>query len=156
MENDQQTDKEVGNVSYVNCQIFNGDIHGGNISMYGGSEQRNNRDDRSPVSKETIAHGIVELQKYFWGNSSYAVVFCVLRDCFEYPDNRSQFEREMTQLLLDEKLSYQCTAGVISSTINDNAYMKLDVSKWAQNGASNRVLQLVEHFKNYMNQRKLE
>ena len=60
------------------------------------------------------------------------VIFCVCRDCFSYPDNMSQFERE-----------FECRENLLSSTIYHNRYMRLHIDKWKQSGAKDRVLTLV-------------
>ena len=77
------------------------------------------------------------VRDYFWGDSSLAVIFCTCRDCYGYTDNMSQFERD-----------FGCQEGLLSNTFKNNPYMRLPVDKWAQQGAKQRVLQLVEAYKN--------
>ena len=116
------------------------------------SEEEKEKNTEAPkLSPEQKANAILAVQKYFWGNSSYAVVFGVLRDCYGYPDNRSQYEREVEMLPYDRERNYVCTLGIVSSTFNDNPYMKLHVERWEQNGAKERVLLLVEKFKDAVN-----
>lgn len=103
--------------------------------------------DYKRFSKEALADVILETQIYFWGNSSYAVLFCLLRDFYGYPDNRTQYEKEIQALPFERKPSFDCTAGVVSSTFSDNPFMKLPIDRWEQNGATNRVIQLVEKAK---------
>jgi hypothetical protein len=76
-----------------------------------------------------------------WATSAYAVLFCVCRDKYGYPDNMSQFERE-----LPEDKNLPCTSGTISSAFRYNAYMKLNIEKWQDNGAKDRVLILKDKF----------
>ena len=87
------------------------------------------------VSKEAMGRAIRAVQGLFWGQSSYAVVFCVCRDYYGYPDNMSLFERE-----------FDCAPGTISGTFRNNDYMKLPVSRWRDNGAKERVLVLAEAY----------
>ena len=50
------------------------------------------------LSEEQLARAIENCQQYFWGNSSYAVVFCVSRDLYGMDPTKSAFER-MIELL---------------------------------------------------------
>ncbi len=85
---------------------------------------------------------IPRVQKYFWGSSSYAVVFCVLRDYTNYPDNASQFEREVRELKYYDDLEYACASGTISNTFISNPYMKFSVDKWDDHNIKDRVRKL--------------
>lgn len=52
--------------------------------------------DRSenPRSILMLARAIENCQEYFWGNSAYAVVYCVCRDDYKQKDlTQSGFER---------------------------------------------------------------
>jgi len=105
-------------------------------------------EDYLELSKERLAESIFNLQSYFWGRSSYAVVFCVLRDYFKFPNNQTLFEREIMSLPFKQMPDHVCAIGVVSSTFSDNPYMKLNVEKWKQNGASSRVMTLVHQIRN--------
>jgi len=104
-------------------------------------------------SREDLAAAILACQKYFWANSSYAVLFCVCRDYFGYPDNMSQFEREIQELDFPQKPDYQCADNVIAGTFYNNDYMKLPVDHWKQSGAKERVLLLAEELKTELSNR---
>lgn len=91
-----------------------------------------------------LARAIANCQEYFWGNSAYAVAFCVCRDAFGWQDNASNFER----LMQDQGLN--CPTGTIASTFYNNKYMKLHIDKWKASGASDRVLKLVGQLKSTM------
>ena len=93
-----------------------------------------------------MSRAISEVQPFFWGISSYAVLFCVCRDCFDYPDNMSQFERELASLSYQESPKFLCSEGTISNTLKANPYMKLPVDKWEANGAKERALILRDAF----------
>lgn len=103
---------------------------------------------------ERLADAVLKVQSLFWANSSYTVLFCVLRDCCGYPNNRSQYEREMELLPYSSTPAYRCTTGVVSSTINDNKYMEMPVEKWKELGAPARVLKLVDGFKTALEEAK--
>ena len=110
-------------------------------------EDKSEKRDYKKFSKEDLANIILDMQIHFWGNSSYAVLFCILRDFYGYPDNRTQYEKDMQALPYGRKPSFDCTTGVVSSTFSDNPFMKLPVDKCEQNGASERVTHLVEKAK---------
>ena len=48
----------------------------------------------------------------------------------------SQFERD-----------FQCSEGLLSNAFRNNPYMRLNVSKWEQNGVKARVMRLVDAYK---------
>ena len=86
---------------------------------------------------QTLTVCVDSVREYFWGDSSLAVIFCTCRDCYGYANNMSQFERD-----------FHCQEGLLSNAFRNNPYMRLHVDKWAQQGAKQRVLRLVEAYKN--------
>lgn len=89
-----------------------------------------------------LVESVDEVRDFFWGDSSMAVIFGVCRDYFQYADNMSQFERD-----------FGCVEGLISNTFRHNPYMRLAVGKWGQQGAKQRVLRLVDAYKNEVSKR---
>ena len=126
------------------------EINGDNHYHEAASKDNNVKDvtTEEQVSKETLTKAVMAVQPYFWGNSSYAVLFCVCRDCYDFPDNMSQFERVIVSLPFTRELSYMCNEGTISNALNASPYMKLHIDKWATNGAKERVLALRDKFIN--------
>ena len=49
----------------------------------------------TPLTHEVLAKAVAAVQTYMWGASAYAVLFCECRDHRGYPNNKSQFEREV-------------------------------------------------------------
>jgi len=92
-----------------------------------------------------LTSGVEKVRSFFWGDSAMAFIFCVCRDCFNYANNMSQFERE-----------FNCKEGLVSSTFRNNPYMHLPIDKWGQNGAKERVLRLVEAYKTAIKEHSLE
>ena len=90
-----------------------------------------------PVANEILARGITAVRGNFWGDSAIATIFCVCRDVYGYPDNKSQFERD-----------FNCPQGVISNAFRSSPYMNLSIDKWRANGAMDRVLKLKDLFQN--------
>jgi hypothetical protein len=62
------------------------------------------------------------------------------------------FENEFAELFNDDRLHYKCTPGTIVSAFFNNNYLKLPIEKWKENGAKQRALILVEHFKEALTQ----
>lgn len=91
---------------------------------------------------QTLVACVDGVREYFWGDSALAVIFCTCRDNYGYADNMSQFERD-----------FHCQEGLLSNTFRNNPYMRLHVDKWAQNGAKERVLRLMEAYKNDVEKR---
>jgi hypothetical protein len=120
-------------------------IFGDNSQIHKSSEVQAKASAIKKVTNwEQIATAIAKVKDLFWGNSSYAVPYCVLRDCFDYHGSRSQFEREIAMLPTSCLPKFSCTPGVVTSTINDNKYMEMPIEKWRSNGAQERVLKLVD------------
>ena len=129
----------------ANCQVFNGNIIGGIFAMPGANvtQQVTNPPTRDEKEKElpaadlaTLRECAAQVREYFWSESAMTVIFCVCRDCFSYPDNMSQFERE-----------FECREGLLSNTFRNNRYMRLHINKWKENGAKSRVLTLVDVYR---------
>lgn len=127
-----------------NCQVFNGNITGCVFAMPGSTVTQQppaptavRQKDQQPPEVSALATCADSVREYFWSDSALAVIFCTCRDCYGYANNMSQFERD-----------FHCQEGLLSNTFRNNPYMRLHVDKWAQNGAKQRVLRLVEAYKN--------
>lgn len=137
----------------ANCQVFNGNIIGGIFAMPGANVTQQVTNPPTPDKAEekklpaadlaerqpdlaTLRACAAQVREYFWSESAMTVIFCVCRDCFSYPDNMSQFERE-----------FECREGLLSNTFRNNRYMRLHINKWKENGAKSRVLTLVDVYR---------
>jgi len=137
----------------ANCQLFNGNMSGCIIAMPGVhfTQQVTNPTTRDEDEEKklpaadlaerqpdlaTLRACAAQVREYFWSESAMTVIFCVCRDCFSYPDNMSQFERE-----------FECREGLLSNTFRNNRYMRLHINKWKENGAKSRVLTLVDVYR---------
>ena len=138
----------------ANCQVFNGNIIGGIFAMPGANVTQQVTNPATPKDEAeekklpaadlaerqpdlaTLRACAAQVREYFWSESAMTVIFCVCRDCFSYPDNMSQFERE-----------FECREGLLSNTFRNNRYMRLHINKWKENGAKSRVLTLVDVYR---------
>ena len=80
-------------------------------------------------SDEHLAQAIERCQEYFWGNSSYAVLFCLQRDVQKKEMSQSAFERMVEMLPYRGKRDYQCPTGTIANAFSDNEFFADLLSK---------------------------
>ena len=115
---------------------MNSDNHNDNENL-----NYNQNDNQVVIDKKVLRKAVSKVKQYMWATSAYAVLFCVCRDRYGYPDNMSQFEREF-----DDDRNLKCPAGTIVSAFRYNTYMKLNVDKWKENGVKERALILKDRF----------
>ena len=151
MEKDNQKNVVNNFEAGSNCQVFNGNIRGCVFAMPGATVNQHVPEPQTPDGPQdderpdvaTLATCVDSVRQYFWGDSALAVIFCTCRDCYGYANNMRQFERD-----------FHCQEGLLSNTFRNNPYMRLHVDKWAQQGAKQRVLQLMEAYKNAVEDRR--
>ena len=102
---------------------------------------------RSLPIPELLHQLINNVQAYLWGQSAYAVFFCLGRDKYGYPNNMSQYERDMADPQNSLRLNYVCPEGTLAMAFANNPFLKLHVDKWKEYGVKSRVLKLVEEFR---------
>jgi len=107
-------------------------------------EHRGEQNHPSTDLTEKLAKAVLSCADHFWANSSWAVLFCVCRDCCDYQGSMADFERLIGGLPLNGSLPYPCPEGTIQKTVSNNAYMKKHITKWQQSGAKERALLLSE------------
>ncbi len=98
------------------------------------------------INSETLTKAVLAVQPYFWGASSYAVIFCVCRDMYHFADNMSSFERRLMSMEELNNSKYPCKKETITSTVRNNPYMRLHVSKWGDNDCMERAILLRDKF----------
>lgn len=108
---------------------------------------RKNNNEPLTLDYERLGYAVEEVQAGFWGQSSWAVVFCVCRDMYGGTTNASQFERDVQALAKTHHFNKECPKGTVSRTISDNPYMTKPVDKWAGLNAPERVISLVQALK---------
>ena len=147
-----EEDKKVGNVvnnfaEGSNCQVFNAPITGSIFAMPGSTVhqhvgEKGESKQGEQLSDEKLTKAIEETQEFFWGNSAYAVVYCVCRDDFGMAANMTAFERKVEELEYSKERSYRCTTGTLTNAFSNNAIYDFPVDKWESKGATKRVLKL--------------
>lgn len=96
------------------------------------------------VTDEQIVNAIEKNEIMFWGQSAWAVFYCVCRDHLNIMRNMTETEQYINGLPFTRQLTYGCPTGTIQSTLKNNPYMKLPISKWKTNGGKERAVLLAE------------
>lgn len=110
------------------------------VSVDGASTTGEVRTREACISDEKLARAIEETQGYFWGNSAYAVVFCVCRDDYAMEANMSAFERKVEALEYSRKRKRKCPAGTLTNAFSNNKIYGFPVDKWEGMNARKRVV----------------
>lgn len=127
------------NVQYEVANVENGGI---GIQL----QQRTEAAEASPaeISNDQLARAIENCQPYFWANSAYAVLYCLMRDDLGMDISQSCFEQMIEMLPYKTERGHKCTPGTIANAFSNNAYLKMSVDRWQQNGALKRSLTLLK------------
>ena len=132
-------------VTFNGSVTFNGpmfDIHDNQqVTIVNGVAHEQAAEERVALTVEKLGEAVAGVQGYVWGHSSYAVLFCVCRDEYGWADNASLFERQLSLTGID------IPAGTLNAAISRNSYMRLPVSKWKELGVKDRVLILMDRFR---------
>ena len=95
-----------------------------------------------------LVQAIENCQQYFWGNSAYAVVFCVCRDDLNMKISQSAFEKKVEELPYKKKRDYKCSKGTIANAFSDNPIYKDNVNKWDGFNPASRIIKLRNELRN--------
>lgn len=120
----------------------------GNETVHVHSNNKKEEDDAEKdadkgLTKELMAQAIENCQEYFWANSAYAVLFCILRDDYKQKDlSVATYERMVELLPYKKKRMHTCQAGTISNAFSDNAIFHYPTDKWDEMKASQRIINL--------------
>ena len=116
--------EESSRITFTGSVTVNGpmfDIHdNGQVTIMSTKEMA---EGTTELSKEVLGRAIKEVEKLMWGQSSYAVIFCVLRDKFGYGDIATSFENDIMTFSSRLGLQYACPPTTISSAIYNNPYL---------------------------------
>ena len=107
-------------------------------------EQYKKKADEQGDVFQRLAKAVREGSLLFWAASAWAVAYCVVRDCCNYEDTVSDFERKAINMDLPARFDYPCSVGKVQRTIINHRYMRLHIDKWKENGASTREIVLME------------
>ena len=106
---------------------------------------------RKKLSLQKLACAIENCQKFFWGNSSYGVVFCICRDDYGMESNKSAFEHMAGNLPYTKKLSFICTENTIATAFSNNPIFNENVNNWDGKNPMKRIIKLRDELRKQMN-----
>ena len=89
---------------------------------------------------EQLKQAITECEYLLWGKSSYAVCFCVCRDCYGYEGGMSAFERQLQQM------GFDCPDGTLARAFSNNPYFKHPYTRWKELRGNKRAVSMAEKF----------
>ena len=113
------------------------------VHSNGEKEDDTEKDAPKELTKEQLARAIENCQEYFWANSAYAVLFCILRDDYKQKDlSMATYERMVELLPYKTTRKHTCQAGTISNAFSDNAIFNSPTDKWDEMKASQRIINL--------------
>ena len=98
---------------------------------------------QTSLNEERLARAVEATQSFFWGQSSWAVVYCVCRDRLEMTDNMSEFERMVAGLPFTKKV-VECPEGTVRKAVMRNEFMNYPLHRWPEGRASKLAEKLVE------------
>ena len=98
------------------------------------------------LTADLLGKAVGGVKEYIWGHAAYAVLFCVCRDEYGWKDNASYFERQL------QLLEINIPAGTLNAAISRNPYMRQPLGKWKTLGVMERVMVLVERFRECVTQ----
>ena len=93
-------------------------------------------------NKELLARAIENSHVYFWGNSAYAVVFCVCRDDLNMEPNKASFETMVEGLPYSKPRSFTCPENTIATAFNNNPIYNDNINNWDGKNPMARIIKL--------------
>ena len=135
------------NVEYEVNNVENGGI---GIQIMGEGHETGDPktdDGKKELSREQLARAIEICQEFFWGQSAYAVVFCVCRDDYKMMSNKSAFEQMIELLPYKKTLKYVCPPGTLANAFSDNSLYNEHVDKWDSMNPMQRIIILRDNLR---------
>ena len=98
--------------------------------------------ERPELDEARLTKAIEACQKYFWGSSAYAVVFCVCRDRYDIEDNMTAFERRMGSITDKKDRILKCPKGTLTNAFTNNSIFKYPINQWDTKNPLRRIITL--------------
>ncbi len=149
MENDNNTGgfhvyvySSGNNIAQTITQTYNGNV-------YNGKEEVNEAPaEKKTLSQEQLTRAIENCQSYFWGNSAYAVVYCICRDDYKMKLSQTDFETMVEALPYKNERDYTCTTGTIANAFCNNLIFSENISNWDDFNPLPRIIKLRDALRN--------
>ena len=139
--------KKNPKVSYRECEQI---LQNAGVDDEGVVRSGSSKDFR--LKPKYLVRAIEACEMYMWGNSSYAVLYCLCRDEFYMEDNQNAFEQMVESLPFTKNRTYRCTKGTLANAFINNKIFKIHVSRWGEKNASPRILKLLGELRKQLNQ----
>ena len=94
------------------------------------------------LTDEALTQVVEKCQGYFWGNSAYAVLFCVCRDDYDENGNKSLFEQRLQKLPYKKSLTFYCHTRSISNAFSNNPVYNEHIDTWESFNPLPRIIKL--------------
>ena len=94
------------------------------------------------LTDEALTRVVEKCQGYFWGNSAYAVLFCVCRDDYDENGNKSLFEQRLQKLPYKKSLTFYCHTRSISNAFSNNPVYNEHIDTWESFNPLPRIIKL--------------
>ena len=131
----------IDHVDTINFRMDgNGEFHFGTVE--------NIQTNKKEFNNGQLARAIEKSQQYFWGNSAYAVVFCLCRDDYKMNLTQTAFEKMVENLPYAKKRDYTCPAGTIANAFSDNPIYRENINNWDDYNPLPRIIKLRDELKN--------
>lgn len=137
--------ENTGTVTYNDYGVGQTDLHAGSqTGLHAGGPVTGGGVPavRREMQPEAMARAIEACQEYFWGNSSYAVVFCIWRDDYKMHLSQTDFETMAEQLPYQSRRDYRCTTGTIANAFSNNPIFSENISRWDDFSPLPRIIKL--------------
>lgn len=142
MEQEEKPLRSGGIINYFQGATIHNLVINGNMTKQGQEYYNEEKHKVTGVTPRVVGCALKRCDAYVWGYAAYSVAFCVCRDSFDgWSDNATDFERKM------QGQGIVIPEGTVNSALSRHAFMKLDIDKWDENGAMERVLRLRDEFR---------
>ena len=98
--------------------------------------------DADNVFETWLTRVIEDCQPWFWGNSAYAVVFCVCRDLLSKKQTKADFEKMIEGLPYTRCRTYVCRPGTVSNAFRNNPVFDENIRDWDSFSVLPRIIRL--------------
>ena len=107
-------------------------------------ENRNNQPSADLM--ELLTHAAT-LGSYFWGKSSWAVIYRACRDKLGYGNlTVSDFEKYVMRLSKKQTIPFPVKKGSVQKAIENNSFLTKHVDEWEKEGVKERAIKLRDQF----------
>lgn len=95
-----------------------------------------------------LARAIESCMPWFWGNSAYAVVYCVCRDVLDIKLSKAGFEKMIEGLPYTRCRTYVCRPGTVANAFRNNPVFAENIRDWDKFNVLPRIRKLRDELVN--------